>query len=128
MVAKKGKLLLKFFFVSLLLRFHAVIRRLSVGFNRAFYVSWRQSATVCGNLEQSELFVIYRIMPFWLHNWNLGRPVAQDASRLSSNILNMSSLHIFCRRQSGVVANSFQTAEPTRHDGLYSRVASGRAV
>jgi len=43
---------------------------------------WIESATVSRNLEQSERFVVHRIMPCWLQNWNLGQPVA--SSRRSS--------------------------------------------
>jgi len=46
---------------------------------------WRQSATVCGNLEQSEQFAINRIIPYSLHNWNLVSLLpANDASRWPS--------------------------------------------
>jgi len=64
----------------------------------------------------------YRL-PYLLNNWNLGQPVAgSNASRrssgqtyLSSNIPNIFRLQIFCRRQSGVVANSINTnARETR--------------
>jgi len=38
--------------------------------------SRRQSATVCGNLEQSKQSVIDRIISSLLHSWNLGQPMA----------------------------------------------------
>ena len=79
--------------------------------------SRRQSATVCGNLEQSEQFATYwTIIPHWLH---LGQVVAGSGrvERVKRQSLRISPfwtcslfrLQAFCQRQSRVGANAIHT-------------------
>jgi len=91
-------------------------------------LSRRQSATDCNNLGQSELFVVYRIISYWLHNWNLGQHIASRGS-----IAAIERLGLYAFRHSEHVQTSdffvggmslvssrihFTPSDPTKRDSI----------